>query len=62
MNGKPYQDKGEVLEVDAPRRLSVTHYSPLMGQEDEPENYHTVIYTLEGDELRADDRDARAGR
>jgi uncharacterized protein YndB with AHSA1/START domain len=49
MNGKPYQDKGEVLEADAPHRLSVTHYSPLMGQEDRPENYHTIIYTLEGD-------------
>jgi len=47
MNGTPYEDKGEVLEADAPRRLCVTHYSPLMGQEDRPENYHTVTYTLE---------------
>ena len=46
MNGKPYEDKGEVLEVDEPHRLSMTHYSPLMGQEDKPENYHTVTYTL----------------
>ena len=46
MDGKPYQDKGEVLEVDPGRRLVVTHYSPLMGQEDEPENYHTVSYDL----------------
>jgi uncharacterized protein YndB with AHSA1/START domain len=46
MNGKPYEDKGEVLEAEQPRRLSVTHYSPLMGQEDRPENYHTVTYTL----------------
>lgn len=49
MDGRPYEDKGEVLEVDEPRRLSVTHYSPLMGQEDRPENYHTVTYTLEGE-------------
>jgi uncharacterized protein YndB with AHSA1/START domain len=49
INGTPYRDKGEVLEVDAPRRLSVTHYSPLMGQEDRPENYHTVTYALEPD-------------
>ena len=27
----------------------MTHYSPLMGQEDRPENYHTVTYTLEAD-------------
>ena len=46
MDGKPYQDKGEVLEVDPGTRLSVTHYSPLMGGEDVPENYHTVTYDL----------------
>jgi uncharacterized protein YndB with AHSA1/START domain len=46
MNGTPYEDRGEVLDVDEPRRLSVTHYSPLMGQEDRPENYHTVTYEL----------------
>ena len=46
MDGRPYADKGEVLEVEAPSRLSMTHYSPLMGQEDRPENYHTVTYTL----------------
>jgi uncharacterized protein YndB with AHSA1/START domain len=46
MNGTPYEDKGEVLEVDERNRLSMTHYSPLMGQEDRPENYHTVTYTL----------------
>ena len=46
MDGKSYQDKGEVLEVDPGRRLTVTHYSPLMGQEDTPENYHTVSYDL----------------
>src|SRR3954452_497632 len=47
LHGRSYQDKGEVLEADAPRRLSVTHYSPLMGQPDRPENYHTGTYTLE---------------
>jgi uncharacterized protein YndB with AHSA1/START domain len=45
-DGRAYQDKGEVLAHDPPRRLSVTHYSPLMGQADEPENYHTLVYTL----------------
>lgn len=49
LGGKPYEDKGEVLEADPPHRLSVTHYSPLMGQEDRPENYHTVTYTLAAD-------------
>jgi len=45
-DGRAYQDKGEVLTYDEPHVLSVTHYSPMMGQPDEPENYHTVVYTL----------------
>ncbi len=51
MDGRSYEDKGEILAVDEPTRLSMTHYSPLMGQADEPENYHTVTYDLapEGD-------------
>jgi uncharacterized protein YndB with AHSA1/START domain len=44
--GRPYQDKGEVLTYDEPSVLSMTHYSPTMGQPDEPENYHTLVYTL----------------
>ena len=49
VEGRPFEDKGEVLEVDAPNRLSVTHYRPLMGQADAPENYHTIVYELSGD-------------
>ncbi|MBO0813366.1 MAG: SRPBCC domain-containing protein [Microlunatus sp.] len=45
-DGRAYQDKGEVLRCDEPNVLSVTHYSPLMGQDDVPANYHTVTYTL----------------
>jgi uncharacterized protein YndB with AHSA1/START domain len=45
-DGRAYQDKGEVLTYDQPNVLSVTHYSPMMGQPDEPENYHTLVYTL----------------
>jgi uncharacterized protein YndB with AHSA1/START domain len=47
--GKPYQDKGEILEVDPGRLLKLTHFSPLTGQPDVPENYHTLTYTLDGD-------------
>ena len=63
-DGRAYQDKGEVLTYDEPRTLSVTHYSPMMGQPDEPENYHTLVYTLtaEGDgthlELTQDGNDS----
>jgi uncharacterized protein YndB with AHSA1/START domain len=48
--GRPYADRGEVLEVEPGRRLVVTHYSPLSGQDDVPESYHTVRYELSGDD------------
>ncbi len=47
--GKPYEDKGEVLEVDPGRLLKLTHFSPLTGQPDVPENYHTLVYELSVD-------------
>ena len=40
--GKPYEDKGQILQMQAPHRLQYTHFSPLAGQPDVPENYHTV--------------------
>jgi len=46
--GKPYEDKGKVLEVKPQRLLKYTHWSPLGGSEDKPENYHTVVYELAG--------------
>jgi uncharacterized protein YndB with AHSA1/START domain len=45
--GKTYEDKGEVVEVERPRRLELTHFSSLSGLEDRPENYHTLVYELE---------------
>jgi uncharacterized protein YndB with AHSA1/START domain len=45
--GKKYEDKGEIVEIEPERRLKVTHFSPLSGEEDRPENYHTVLYELE---------------
>jgi hypothetical protein len=44
--GKTYEDKGEILEMDPGRTLKVTHFSPLSGQPDVPENYHTLVYDL----------------
>ena len=60
-DGKPFQDHGEILEVDRPRRLRYTHYSPLSGQPDVPENYHHLTFTFD-EARRVDHRDARAGR
>src|SRR5262245_29257671 len=45
--GTRYEDKGEIVEIEPERRLKVTHFSPLSGREDRPENYHTVVYELE---------------
>ena len=48
--GKPFQDHGEIVEVDRPWLLRYTHYSPLSGKPDVPENYHHLTFTLaEGD-------------
>jgi len=45
--GKKYEDKGKILEFEPGRRLRVTHFSPLSGEEDVPANYHTLTYELE---------------
>lgn len=45
-DGQTYEDKGTVLEVSEPKRLSYTHFSPLTGEPDVPENYHTVVIDL----------------
>jgi uncharacterized protein YndB with AHSA1/START domain len=50
--GNKYEDKGEIVEIEPERRLKVTHFSPLSGQEDRPENYHTLLYELEEREGR----------
>ena len=44
--GKPYEDKGVVLQVEPGKRLQYSHFSPLMGKPDTPENYHTVTIEL----------------
>jgi uncharacterized protein YndB with AHSA1/START domain len=41
-----YEDKGTVLESNPGRLLRYTHYSPLSGQPDTPESYHTVTIAL----------------
>lgn len=48
--GRKYEDKGEILEVVQDRRLKVAHFSPLSGEEDTPENYHTLVYELKDDD------------
>ena len=44
--GESYQDKGTILTLDRDRRLRYSHFSPLSGLADAPENYHTVTIDL----------------
>jgi len=44
--GKAYQDKGEVLEVEPEKLLSLTYWSAMSGLPDKPENYKTITYKL----------------
>src|SRR4030095_6476744 len=52
--GRPYEDKGRILEIRKEERLSYSHYSPMSGAPDRPESYHTVTIRLSGQ-----DRDVR---
>ncbi len=44
--GKPYEDKGVILKLKPERILQYSHFSPLSGQSDVPEHYHTVTIEL----------------
>ncbi len=48
--GKSYEDKGTVLAVTPQKVLKYTHWSPMGGSEDKPENYHTLTYELAGED------------
>lgn len=45
--GKKYEDKGVILEVDENRVLRHTYWSSLSGTPDTPEHYFKVSYELE---------------
>ncbi|MBI2042022.1 MAG: SRPBCC domain-containing protein [Candidatus Nealsonbacteria bacterium] len=47
--GKSYEDKGEILKIEEGRTLQYSHFSPLMGKPDVPENYHTITIELSSD-------------
>jgi uncharacterized protein YndB with AHSA1/START domain len=52
--GKPYEDKGTILEIDPPRLLEHSHWSPVSGLADAPENYQKVTWELSEREGRTD--------
>jgi uncharacterized protein YndB with AHSA1/START domain len=44
--GKPYEDKGHVLEIEPNKKLVTDYWSGLTGKADVPENYQRVSYEL----------------
>ena len=48
--GKPYEDKGVILQLKPERMLQYSHFSPLSGQADVPANYHTLTIELSPEE------------
>jgi uncharacterized protein YndB with AHSA1/START domain len=47
--GKQYEDKGVILRLESGKVLQYSHFSPLSGLPDKPENYHTVTIELSGE-------------
>jgi len=44
--GKSYEDKGKILRFEPKKTLQYSHFSPLSGLDDRPENYHIVTIDL----------------
>lgn len=52
--GKPYADAGTIERYEPGRLLVHTHWSPVSGLPDRPENYQEVSWALSGDEARTE--------
>ena len=44
--GKKYEDKGVILDLQPQRKLAYSHFSPLSGLPEKPENFHNVTIEL----------------
>jgi uncharacterized protein YndB with AHSA1/START domain len=44
--GKPYEDKGTILEIEPGNFLKYNYWSSMGGTEDRPENYANITYSL----------------
>jgi uncharacterized protein YndB with AHSA1/START domain len=45
-DGKPYEDRGEIIRFEPPRLLVHTHWSDASGLPDEPGNHQEVTWSL----------------
>ncbi|MEO6849444.1 MAG: SRPBCC family protein [Mucilaginibacter sp.] len=44
--GKNYEDKGKILDIDPGKFVKYSYWSSMSGTEDKPENYANITYTL----------------
>jgi uncharacterized protein YndB with AHSA1/START domain len=44
--GKSYEDKGKIIQFVPIQLIQYSHFSPLSGMQDVPENYHIVTVEL----------------
>ncbi|MEK6783214.1 MAG: SRPBCC domain-containing protein [Bacteroidota bacterium] len=44
--GKPYEDKGTILQMEKERILQYNYWSSMSGEKDEPDNYQVITYSL----------------
>lgn len=45
-DGKKYQDKGTILDIDPGKFVKYSYWSSMGGTEDKPENYANITYSL----------------
>ena len=48
--GKSYEDKGTIIDVQKNKLIKYDYWSSLSGIEDKPENYVTITYELTGND------------
>ena len=46
-DGQTYEDKCHIMRVVPGQTLQYSHFSPLIGQDDKPENYHVITIELD---------------
>jgi uncharacterized protein YndB with AHSA1/START domain len=44
--GRPYEDRGHILDIEPPTRLVHSHWSPVSGLPNAPENHEIVAWEL----------------
>jgi uncharacterized protein YndB with AHSA1/START domain len=47
--GKPYEDKGNILNIETEKLIHYNYWSSFSGTEDIPENYAEIKYELEAE-------------